>query len=163
MQIKARKFLSKKEKKLLLMELNQIYGESASNLLQETSDIEEVKTDKGKFLIKEGKASFFLYEGIYIPTIHYLRGVDSILPKVIVDIGAIRFITNGADVMAPGIVHFDDDIKTNTIVSIHEEKAESILGIGLSLLNSQDFKKTKKGKVVKLLHYLKDDIWNLRF
>ncbi len=163
MQIKARKFLSKKEKKLFFMKLNQIYGEIASNLFQVTSDIEEIKTDKGIFLIKEGKASFFIHEGMYIPTIHYLREADSILPKVIVDIGAIRFITNGADVMAPGIVHFDNDIKTNTIVSIHEEKAESILGVGLSLLSSQEFKKTKKGKVVKLLHYLKDDIWNFRF
>ncbi|MFW9851355.1 MAG: DUF1947 domain-containing protein [Candidatus Thorarchaeota archaeon] len=163
MQIKTRKFLSKKEKKQLLVKLNQVYGESAYNLFQVNSNVEEVKTDKGIFLIKEGKASFFLYEEMYIPTIHYLRGAGSILPKVIVDIGAIRFITNGADVMAPGIVHFDNNIKPNTIVSIHEEKAESILGVGLSLLSSQDFKKTKKGKVVKLLHYLKDDIWNFRF
>jgi PUA domain protein len=163
MQIKARKFLSKKEKKLLLMKLSQTYGESASDLFKVTSDIEEVKTDKGIYLIKEGKASFFLSEEMYIPTIHYLREAESILPKVIVDIGAIRFITNGADVMAPGIVYFDNNIKPKTIVSIHEEKAESILGVGLSLLSSHDFKKTKKGKVVKLLHYLKDDIWNFRF
>jgi len=59
-------------------------------------------------------------------------------------------------------IHFDDNIKKNTIVSIHEEKAESILGVGLSLISSQDFKKTKKGKVVKLLHYLKDEIWNFQ-
>ena len=52
MQIKARKFLSKKEKKLLLMELNQTYGESASSLFQVTSNIEEIKTDKGNYLIE---------------------------------------------------------------------------------------------------------------
>lgn len=162
MQIKARNFLSKKEKKLFLEKLNQIYEERATSLFQVTSEIEEVKTDKGIFLVRDGKASFFVYEGMYIPTIHNLREIDNILPKVIVDIGAIRFITNGADVMAPGDVHFDDNIKKNTIVSIHEEKAESILGVGLSLISSQDFKKTKKGKVVKLLHYLKDEIWNFQ-
>lgn len=163
MHIKTRKFLSKKEKKHLLLKLTQTYGESASSLFQVTSDIEEIRTDKGSYLVKEGKVSFFLYKENYIPTIHYLREIDSLLPKIIVDIGAIRFITNGADVMAPGVVHYDDNIEVDTIVSIHEEKAGSILGVGLSLLSSKDFRKIKKGKVVKLLHYLKDDIWNFRF
>jgi len=61
MQIKARNFLSKKEKKLFLEKLNQIYEERATSLFQVTSEIEEVKTDKGIFLVRDGKASFFVY------------------------------------------------------------------------------------------------------
>lgn len=98
-----------------------------------------------------------------IPTIHFLRQHTHSLPKIVVDIGAIRFITNGADVMAPGIVFFDEEIKEGSIVVIHEERANSIIGIGKSLISSKDFSKSKKGKVIKNLHHLRDSIWEFQF
>lgn len=162
MQIKARKFLSKKDKKLLQTKLSEIYGESIIDLIQKTTNLEDARSDIGKILLKDNKIWFFSYNDFLVPTIHCLRESSLKLPRVIVDVGAIKFITNGADVMAPGVVFFDVNIHKGVIVSIHEEKAEAVIAVGLSLIDAQEFEKTKKGKVVKMLHYLKDNIWNLQ-
>lgn len=162
MQIKARKFLSKKDKKILQVKLSEIYGESIIDLIQKTTNLEEARSDEGKILLKGNRIWFFSCDDILIPTIHCLRESSMKLPKVIVDVGAIRFITNGADVMAPGVVFFDENINKDVIVAIHEEKADTIIAVGLSLINGQEFEKTEKGKVVKMLHYLKDNVWDLQ-
>jgi PUA domain protein len=162
MQIKARKFLSKKDKKLLQTQLSEIYGESIVDLFQKTPNLEEARSDIGKILLKDNRIWFFSYDDVLVPSIYCLRESALKLPKVIVDVGAIRFITNGADVMAPGVVFFDENIHENMIVAIHEEKADTVIAVGLSLIDAQEFEKTKKGKVVKMVHYLKDNIWNFQ-
>jgi len=161
-QIKSRNMLSKKDKKVLLETLVEIYGEGTISSFEKTLQLEEVKTDEGNFLVKGGKIWFFDYNKQTIPTIHFLRENKINLPKIIVDTGAIRFITNGADVMAPGIVYFDEKITEGSIVSIHEEKASSLLGVGIALVNSEKFEKTKQGKVIQTIHHLKDIIWEFQ-
>ncbi|MCG3225778.1 MAG: DUF1947 domain-containing protein [Candidatus Heimdallarchaeota archaeon] len=162
MQIKGRKFLSNKDRKLLQMKLSEIYGESIVDLIRNTDNLEEARSDEGKILLKENRMWFFSYNDLLIPSIYCLRESSMKLPKVVVDVGAIRFITNGADVMAPGVVFFDETIRKDAIVAIHEERAETIIAVGMSLIDAQEFEKTKKGKVVKMLHYLKDNIWNFQ-
>jgi len=163
MQIKSRKFLSKKEKKTLQSNLIETYGSDATSFFQMTDNIEEARTDEGNFVVKNGKIWFFSIEKLIIPSIFCLRESEFNLPKIVVDIGAIRFITNGADVMAPGIVYFGDQIQKNTIIAIHEEKADAIIAVGLTLVSSQEFDKIEKGKVIKTLHYLNDPIWKFQF
>ncbi|TFG10753.1 DUF1947 domain-containing protein [Candidatus Heimdallarchaeota archaeon] len=162
MQIKSRNMLSKKDKKILRENLENIYGTEIASLIETNTIIEEIKTSEGNFLVNEGKIWFFDYENQKIPSIHYLRMNQSNLPKIVVDTGAIRFITNGADVMAPGIVFFDQDISKNSVISIHEEKADSLLGIGISLVDYDSFQKTKQGRVIKTIHYLTDNIWKFQ-
>ena len=163
MQMKSKKTLSNKEKRVLQLKLIETYGENISTYFEKSLILESIKTDEGTFIVKEKRIWWFLYDDTYLPSIHFLRESDLNLPKVVVDIGAIRFITNGADVMAPGIVSFEDSITENTFVVIHEEKANTILGIGKSLIDAKEFDKTKKGKVVKLIHHLKDAIWTAKF
>ncbi|MHA1952879.1 MAG: PUA domain-containing protein [Candidatus Heimdallarchaeaceae archaeon] len=162
MQIKGRKFLSNKDKKLLQIKLSETYGESIIDFIQNIENLEEARADGNKILLKENRMWFFSYNDLLIPSIYCLRESSMKLPKVIVDVGAIRFITNGADVMAPGVVFFDETIHKDAIVAIHEERAETIIAVGMSLIDAQEFEKTKKGKVVKMLHYLKDNIWNFQ-
>ncbi|MCE7741652.1 MAG: DUF1947 domain-containing protein [Candidatus Heimdallarchaeota archaeon] len=162
MQIKSRNMLSKKDKKTLKENLEMFYGEGIILSFEKTLAIEEVRTDEGTFLVKDGRIWFFDYDKQQTPTIHFLRENKIGLPKIVVDTGAIRFITNGADVMAPGIVYFDEKITEGSVVSIHEEKADSLLGVGISLVNSEKFEKTKQGKVIKTIHHLKDDIWKFQ-
>ena len=162
MQIKKRKILSKKEKKILLADLIQEYGEHISSTIGSSIELEEIKADENIFIAKDRKIWFFYLNNKIIPSINFLRESNFELPEVVVDIGAIKFITNGADVMAPGVVSFSEEAEEGFIVVIKEEKAGSIIGVGISLINSQDFRKTRKGKVVKLLHHLKDAIWSFQ-
>ena len=154
--------LSNKDKRIFKESLSELYGEGIASSFEKTISIEEIKTDEGVYLINKGKIWFFDYENQKIPTIHFLRENKVNIPRIVVDTGAIRFITNGADVMAPGIVHFDDNITEGSIVAIQEENANSLLGIGISLINSEDFEKTQQGKVIKTIHHLTDTIWKFQ-
>ena len=162
MLIKKRKILSKKEKKLLLLDLVNGFGDVISSYVELSTMLEEVITDEGTLIAKNGKIWFFNINDKMIPSIYFLRESNFELPEIVVDIGAIRFITNGADVMSPGVVFFNTDIRKGTLVVIKEEKANSIIGVGSSLINSEDFDKSQKGKVVKLHHHLKDKIWSFQ-
>ena len=162
MLIKKRKILSKKEKKLFYENLAKEFGEIISSHIELSTMLEEVITDEGTLIVRSGKIWFFYSDSRIIPSIYFLRESNFELPEIVVDIGAIRFITNGADVMSPGVVLFNKEISKGTLVVIREEKANSIIGVGFSLINSEDFDKSQKGKVVKLIHHLKDRIWSFQ-
>lgn len=161
--MKSKKTLTNKEKRDLQNKITELYGNQVLSSFQKTLILQSIKTEEGTFIVKDKKIWWFLYDGKYIPSIHFLRELNPGLHKIVVDIGAIRFITNGADVMAPGIVSFDDDITKGSYVVIHEEQANAILGVGISLIEAEEFNKNKKGKVVKLIHHLKDKIWSAQF
>ena len=161
--MKSKKTLSNKEKRQLQIELTSLYGDEISLFFQKSTILQSVKTDEGSFIVKEGKIHWLLHNEKYLPSIHFLRETGIKLSKIVVDIGAIRFITNGADVMAPGIVSFDNSVKKGSLVEIREEKANTIIGVGMSLINSDEFDKNKKGKVIKLIHHLKDKFWLAKF
>lgn len=96
--------------------------------------------------------------GILFPTL--TNPVIESLPAIIVDMGAIPFVCNGADVMRPGITKINGDFNKNGLVIIKDEKHHKVLGVGLALLPSSDMIEQKKGKAVINLHYVGDKIWN---
>ncbi|MHA1201205.1 MAG: PUA domain-containing protein [Candidatus Heimdallarchaeaceae archaeon] len=161
--MKSKKTLSNKEKRDLQTKLIELYGDQVSPSFQKSLMLQSIKTEEGTFIVKDKKIRWFLHDGKHIPSIHLLRELNPGLHKIVVDVGAIRFIINGADVMAPGIAFFDDNITKGDYVVIHEEKANAILGVGISLIDAKEFSKNKKGKVVKLIHHLKDKIWSAKF
>ena len=79
---------------------------------------------------------------------------------VVVDMGAIRFVTNGADVMAPGIVDADGSIQKDDPVWICDETHRKPLAVGKALMTGVEMKQGTSGKAVKMIHYVGDDLWN---
>ena len=93
-----------------------------------------------------------------------LRGILRFKPKkrfVTVDMGAVKFVTNGADVMAPGIVDADKNIEKDMPVWIRDERHQKPLAIGLALMSGEEMIESTAGKAVKMIHYIGDSIWNL--
>ena len=80
---------------------------------------------------------------------------------VVVDMGAVRFVTNGADIMSPGIVEADDTIVPGDLVVIVDVNNKKPLAIGESLITGPEMVESSKGKAIKSLHYVGDEIWNL--
>ena len=80
---------------------------------------------------------------------------------VVVDMGAVRFVTKGADIMSPGIVDADDSIVEDDIVIIVEETHNKPLAIGISLITGPEMVENSEGKAIKNIHYVGDAIWNL--
>ena len=118
----------------------------------------EDKEKSLKLILVDKLLSFFYYQDKIIPTLKYLQE-NLILKKITVDMGAIKFVINGADIMRPGIVNIEDGIEKNDFIVIVDENNGKPLSVGIAILNSEDMKETKSGKVIKNIHYVGDDIW----
>lgn len=77
----------------------------------------------------------------------------------VVDMGAVKFMTNGADVMSPGITKADENIQEGDVVLVVEESHHKPLVVGISLITGPEMEENDKGKAIKTLHYIGDDIW----
>jgi PUA domain protein len=79
-------------------------------------------------------------------------------PKAIVDVGAIKFVCNGANVMRPGIKKFTE-FQKDDIICVVEEVYNKFLAVGKALVSSSEMANITKGEVVKNLHYISDKYW----
>ena len=108
--------------------------------------------DEPCFMIFDGDIFFILY------------GILKFKPNrkyVVVDMGAVEFITSGADLMAPGIIDADNTIQENDHVWICDEQHHKPIATGIALMNGNDMIIEKKGKSVKVIHYVGDKYWNI--
>lgn len=91
-----------------------------------------------------------------------IRGVLKYRPTkryVTVDMGAVAFVTNGADVMGPGITEADPDIAEGDLVWIRDMKNGAPLAIGVALRSGADLAAKQPGKAVKTIHFVGDRLW----
>jgi PUA domain protein len=77
---------------------------------------------------------------------------------VTVDAGAVSFVSDGADVMRPGITEADDDIEDGDLVVVAEETHGKVLAVGRALTDGDDMV-GDSGKVVESLHHVGDDLY----
>lgn len=154
--IRKRKRMREKDVKALAQQLEGICGVPvfvpADGVdMAESSDYDVVFV-KGDILaiVKDGQP-FLTVRGVlkYRPTKRY----------VTVDMGAVPFVTNGADVMGPGIVEADPDIKEGDLVWIRDAKNGQPLAIGTALRSGADLAAKSPGKAVKMVHYVGDRLW----
>ncbi|MDQ2050694.1 RNA-binding protein [Natronolimnohabitans sp. A-GB9] len=90
-----------------------------------------------------------------------VRGANAYDPDrriVTVDAGAISFVSDGADVMRPGITEATDDISPDDLVLIAEESHGKVLAVGRARVESEDMA-GDEGKVVDSLHHVGDDLY----
>lgn len=80
--------------------------------------------------------------------------------SVTVDMGAVKFMCNGANVMRPGITSHTEFSKGD-IVCVVEESQKKILAVGKALVDSKELEGMKKGEVIKNLHYISDKYWEI--
>jgi len=79
-------------------------------------------------------------------------------PYVTVDMGAIKFVCKGANVMRPGITKFSD-FESGEIVCVIEESQKKFLAVGKAKMSSKELDGTSKGEVIKNMHYVSDNFW----
>ncbi|PSP51879.1 RNA-binding protein [Halobacteriales archaeon QH_3_68_24] len=77
---------------------------------------------------------------------------------VTVDAGAVSFVSDGADVMRPGIVEADEAIEAGDLVAINEESHGKFLAIGRARTSGDDMV-GDSGKVVDSIHHVGDDLF----
>ena len=79
-------------------------------------------------------------------------------PYVTVDMGAVKFVCKGANIMRPGITKFSD-FESGEIVCVVEESQNKFLAVGKAEMSSKELEDIKKGEVIKNMHYISDIFW----
>lgn len=122
--------------------------------------IELTEAQAAEVLLINGKPLLARLCGRLLPTLAFDK-LLSLLPKIVVDTGAVPHVCNGADVMAPGVVRVHGDFNENDPILVVDERHGKSLAIGVALFSSQTVRSLKQGKVVKNVHYVGDKLWNL--
>ena len=79
-------------------------------------------------------------------------------PYVVVDMGAIKFVCKGANIMRPCITKFSD-LEKDEIVCVIEESQHKFLAVGKAKMPSKQLDETEHGEVIKNMHYISDTVW----
>ncbi|HKL30277.1 MAG TPA: RNA-binding protein [Natrialbaceae archaeon] len=90
-----------------------------------------------------------------------VRGANAYEPTghvVTVDAGAVQFVSDGADVMRPGITEADETIAEGDLVVIVEESHGKALAVGRAMVDGDDLL-GDSGKVIASLHHVGDDLY----
>ncbi len=96
-------------------------------------------------------------DGDYLP---FLTEVEMLkkFPAVTVDMGAVKFMCKGANLMRPGIKEFTE-FKKDDLVCIIDESQHKFLVVGKAMVDSSELESMEKGEVIKNIHYISDRFW----
>jgi len=111
--------------------------------------------------VLQGKAMALYIDSKPFLTVHGLIAYPPAERYVTVDMGAVKFLANGADVMAPGVVDADKDIGIGMAVWVRDQNNLRPLLVGTALMSGAEMTAAKNGKAVKTVHYVGDKLWNL--
>ena len=147
------KLLRKKEVKELNEQIKQLFN------LDDFFDKKGRVGIEDNIVIYNEEAVFFYHKKKLVPTLKLLLK-NNFLPKVTVDMGAIKFVASGADVMRPGIVETETFEKDDFIVVI-DQNHKKPLAVCVAKLSSIDINESKNGNMLKSIHYIGDNIYQI--
>jgi PUA-domain protein len=151
--------LKAKEAKQILTQASEKLKVNLDAIFDSKSLVETVEGEFGELLLLEGIPVLFRIGDVVLPTL-LATDVLAHLAKVVVDMGAVRFVCNGADVMAPGIRRYEGNFAKGDVVVVVDEKFGKPLSLGEILYSSEEVKGIKQGPVIKTRHYVSDKVWN---
>lgn len=147
--------ISKSETSALLKTVSEKWGieiPKIKNLkVHQISNEAQIITGKGIKILKVDED--------YIPFLSETEVLEK-FPNVTVDMGAVRFMCKGANLMRPGIKSFTD-FKKEDLVCIVEESQHKFLAIGKAVADSSEVDEMEKGEVLKNMHYISDKFWEI--
>jgi len=155
--VKRRFFLKEKDAKSLLREISEIFGDT---FFGAKPKIEVAEVPRGEIFIVNGRPALIRCEGSLMPALTFEELISD-LPKVIVDMGAIPYVCNGADIMAPGIVGIEGEFKEGSLTAVLDEKHRKAIAVAKALFSSEEIRGLKHGKALKNLHYVGDSFWEV--
>jgi len=155
-KIKNRHRLKRKEITDIISKISKTFK---GNFFDEKSSVETGDIDGIRIVFVEGEPCFMMHGDDIVFTLH---GLQKYTPKenyVVVDMGAVKFVTSGADVMSPGIVDADKNIKEGDQVWICDERHHKPLAVGTAIINGEQMISKDKGKSIEVYHYVGDKLW----
>ena len=150
------------------MKSNLLSKSKTAETLEKISSLWNIDLPKTKTLMVheiEDNASLIFGDGLaiikfddeYLPFLSETILLEK-FPRVVVDIGAVKFVCNGANVMRPGIKSYSK-FEKEQLVCVAEESHNKFIAVGRSLVSSEEISNMTKGEVVKNLHHVSDGFW----
>ena len=158
MKIRKRYHLKKKKLKEIRLKL----GDYA-NIIPAGSTVEILETDLSNIILINGEPLVMLVENTPFLTLKGALEVNITSKYVVVDMGAVKFMAKGADVMSPGITEADPGIREGELVIVVDETHHKPLAIGRSLITGIEMVENNEGKAIKTIHHISDQLWNLEY
>lgn len=150
------KQLNKQEIDALNQQIQTVTGKT--DYFHKKDNIKEGTPDGKTIILRDRELLFFIYDGKPVPALKLLLK-EPLLKTVTVDMGAVKFVAGGADVMRPGIKTADADVKKDDFVAVVDETHKKPLAVCQALFSSEEFLNMDKGKVLKNIHRVGDAIW----
>ncbi len=157
-----RRRLRNKDVRELIKDLIEVFGiEDIRQVFPKSKiSVDSIEVDNEQLYVINGLPLIIKTGGSYFPTLAFDAILEN-LPYVIVDVGAVPYVCDGADVMAPGIKSMEGEIEKDSIVLIFEEKHKKRIAIGKSIFDIEEMRNIKKGKVIENIHYVGDKYWRV--
>ncbi len=111
-------------------------------------------------ILVDGTLWFVKNDGRWIPAIPLLLERPDLLPRLVVDMGAVPHVAQGADVMRPGITEIPDTEK-GALVQVVDATHGKPLAVGEMLFSAAKMRDMGSGKAVRSLHHVGDAVWKV--
>ena len=147
--------------RLVVEQLHDVFGDDAQKLVPPGAALEAAEGEwESRLVLVAGKPLILTWEGHYFPTLRGAQLMGSQRRRVVVDMGAVPYVTNGAHVMGPGILEADPTIAPGELVVVVDQRHGKALAIGKALVAGGEMP-GNKGRAVLNLHHVGDRLWNL--
>ncbi len=123
--------------------------------------VDQAEAGEMRLLIRDEEAVAMVLGDAIAPTVRGLLAFPAQKRFVTVDMGAVPFVYNGADVMAPGIVEADPSIRVGDFVWVRDEKNRRPLAVGRAIMDGPTMAREERGKAIETVHHVGDDLWRL--
>jgi len=148
--------LKDKEVKGLLRELIRNYP--SITILESAKNFDELTVgEELVYFIDDAPLILRTKKGL-LPSLKFDKVINA-LPHIVVDMGAVARIANGADIMRPGVRDILNDFRKGDLVVVVDEKYSKPIALGLAVADSTEMRGMSKGKVVENAHYVGDELW----
>jgi len=154
-----RHLLREKETAQVLREMSQRLKVDVQRLFGPKPRVESVETQVAKLYFINGRPTIAVSDGSLLPLLSSSE-VLSRLPRVVVNIGAVPHVCNGADVMAPGVVQIQGEFDKGDFVLVVDERHSKPLAICVALTDAHTMRSLKQGKILENVHYVGDKLWD---
>lgn len=144
--------MSSKDTKAFLKSIKEKYGLDLSN-----AKLEIGKEKKSVWYFVDNTLAFF---DDLIPTLCGVIKLKISLPYVVIDEGAVKAVSTGADLFVPGIVEYNCECKEGDII-LAKTKTNLPVAILKVLISKEKALAEKRGKFAENLHHVGDKLWEM--
>ena len=149
--------LKDRESKQIIKEFVNQFPSSRESL-NAVEHLEEQKVEDNTVFFADNKPWILRVHGRLFPTLRY-DSLVATLPKVVIDMGAVAHVANGAHVMRPGIRKIEGQFAKDDLVAIKDERYEKTIALGIAEQDAESMRTVTKGRVIANIHYVGDEAW----